>query len=465
LRIVQQWFTSGGLTGCGADYYESYHVDDYPLTCYNLDHYSVYPNVPVSRYKASRSILSSKESAARHDWQQRLTHWRRLVLFRNSSSRHERDNDNVDYGQPECALIKSFRDPQAARAVAETIRARSTRPTRLMEFCGGHTHSILRFGIPDLLPPTIVLRSGPGCPVCVTSSADLDRAIALAQVPDVILTTFGDMIRVPGSHSSLAQAKAEGADVRVVYSPLDALRIARQNPDRPVAFLGVGFETTAPMVGSAVLAAEAQGLENFFVFSTHKLTPPATHAILDAGEVALDGIIGPGHVTTIIGSDAWRFLPDDYGMPCAVAGFEPLDILRAVLALVEMVEEDQHDVNNAYARSVRPEGNVAAQRVMEQVFEITGAEWRGFGTVPASGLRLRETYARFDAARAFPVEVEPAREPPGCRCGEILRGVLLPTECPLFAQVCTPQNPIGPCMVSAEGACAAYYQYGGRSTL
>jgi hydrogenase expression/formation protein HypD len=370
-------------------------------------------------------------------------------------------------------ISESFRDPQAARAVAEAIRARSTRPVRLMEFCGGHTHAILRFGIPDLLPPTVELRSGPGCPVCVTSATDLDWAIALAQVPGVILTTFGDMIRVPGSSSSpvrggqrggraLAQARAEGADVRVVYSPLDALRIARQNPDRPVIFLGVGFETTAPMVGSAVLAAEADGVENFFVFSTHKLTPPATHAILDAGEVTLDGIIGPGHVTTIIGSDAWRFLPGDYGISCAVAGFEPLDILRAVLALVEMVEESRPDVNNAYARSVRPEGNVAAQRVLEQVFEITGAEWRGLGTVPASGLRLQETYARFDAARAFPVEVTPAREPPGCRCGEVLRGVLLPTECGLFGKVCAPKNPIGPCMVSAEGACAAYYQYGGR---
>jgi hydrogenase expression/formation protein HypD len=365
-----------------------------------------------------------------------------------------------------------FRDPAAARAVAEAIRARSTRPARLMEFCGGHTHAILRFGVPDLLPPTIELRSGPGCPVCVTAAADLDRAIMLAQVKDVILTTFGDMIRVPGgggagigAPTTLAQAKAEGADVRVVYSPLDALRIARENPIRPVIFLGVGFETTAPMVGSAVLAAEAEGVENFYVFSTHKLTPPATHAILDAGEIRLSGIIGPGHVTTVIGSDAWRFLPDDYSIPCAVAGFEPLDLLRAILALVDMVEAGQPDVNNAYARSVRPEGNAAAQQVLAQVFQVADDEWRGFGTVPASGLRLREAYAHFDAARVFPVEVQPTREPPGCRCGEILRGVLLPTECLLFGQVCTPQMPIGPCMVSAEGACAAYYRYTARDTV
>jgi hydrogenase expression/formation protein HypD len=354
----------------------------------------------------------------------------------------------------------SFRDPDAARALAEAIRARSTRPIRLMEFCGGHTHAILRYGIPSLLPEIIDLRSGPGCPVCVTSATDLDRAITLAQVPRAILTTFGDMVRVPGSRASLSQAKAQGADVRVVYSPLDALQIARQNPDRPVIFLGVGFETTAPMVASAVVAAETEGVGNFYVFSTHKLTPPATRAILDAGEVALDGIIGPGHVTTVIGSEAWRFLPDDYTIPVAIAGFEPLDILRAILALVEMIEEGKPDVANAYARSVRPEGNPAAQQVMERVFEIADADWRGFGTVPASGLRLREEYARFDAGRAFPVEVEPAREPPGCRCGEILRGVLRPPDCPLFARACTPEHPVGPCMVSAEGACAAYYRYG-----
>jgi hydrogenase expression/formation protein HypD len=370
-------------------------------------------------------------------------------------------------------LVSQFRDSDTARALAQVIRARSTRSARLMEFCGGHTHAILRFGIPSLLPPTVSLRSGPGCPVCVTSAGDLDRAIALAQVEDAILTTFGDMIHVPGSAApvpagrikggaTLAQARAEGADVRVVYSPLDALHIARGNPAQAVIFLGVGFETTAPMVASAVLAAEAEGLTNFTVFSTHKLTPPATRAILNAGEVALDGIIGPGHVTTVIGADAWRFLPDDYDIPVAISGFEPLDILRAVLALVEMVEDGRPGVANVYARSVRPEGNVAAQRAMEKVFEIADAEWRGLGSVPASGLRIREEYAHFDAARTFPMEVAPAREPPGCRCGEVLRGVLLPTECALFGKACTPQSPVGPCMVSAEGACAAYYQYGGK---
>jgi hydrogenase expression/formation protein HypD len=357
------------------------------------------------------------------------------------------------------AFLQSFRDPRRARALAEAIRERSTCPVRLMEFCGGHTHAILRSGIPSILPDTVELRSGPGCPVCVTSAGDLDRAIALSHVPGAILATFGDMIRVPGSRESLAQAKAGGADVRVVYSPLDALGLARENPARPVIFLGVGFETTAPMVASAVLMAEASGVENFFIYSTHKLTPPATRAILDPGEVALDGIIGPGHVTTIIGSDAWRFLPEDYGIPCAVAGFEPVDILQAILALVEMVEEGRPAVVNAYGRSVGPEGNRPAQQAMERVFEVAGAPWRGFGPVPGSGLRLREVYARFDAARAFPLELPPTREHPGCRCGEVLRGVLLPPECRLFARACTPQNPIGPCMVSAEGACAAYYRY------
>lgn len=356
-------------------------------------------------------------------------------------------------------FVDQFRDPAAARAVVEVIHARSTRPARLMEFCGGHTHAILRLGLPDVLPETITLCSGPGCPVCVTAAADLDRAIGLAHTPDVILTTFGDMIRVPGSRSSLAQAKAEGADVRVVYSPLDALQVARRNPARPVVFLGVGFETTAPMVASALLAAEAEGLDNFYVYSTHKLTPPATRAILDAGEVNLSGIIGPGHVTTIIGAAAWRFLPERYDMPCAIAGFEPLDLLRAILALVEMIERDAPAVDNAYARSVRPAGNPAARQALEEAFEVSAVEWRGMGVVPNSGLTIREALAHRDAARVFPIEVAPPREHPGCQCGEVLRGVLRPPACALFAQVCTPQNPVGPCMVSAEGACAAYYRY------
>lgn len=356
--------------------------------------------------------------------------------------------------------IDEFRDPVLARRLLTEIAARSTRPVCLMEFCGGHTHAIFRHGLRQMLPKTVQLRSGPGCPVCVTAGADLDRAIAIAGLPGVILTTFGDMLKVPGSRGSLQTARAAGADVRVVYSVLDALHSARVNPERTVVFLGVGFETTAPTVAAAILQAEREGLRNFYVLSLHKLTPPAMRAILDAGEVRLAGIIGPGHVTTVIGSAAWEFLPRDYDIPCAVAGFEPLDILHAVRALVEMAEEGRPAVVNAYSRSVRPAGNRVALDTMARVFEICEAEWRGVGRVPASGLALRPEYAHFDAARAFSVDVAPADEPAGCRCGDVLRGVLEPPECPLFRRVCTPADPVGPCMVSAEGACAAWYQYG-----
>ncbi|MFZ5915951.1 MAG: hydrogenase formation protein HypD [Chloroflexota bacterium] len=356
--------------------------------------------------------------------------------------------------------IDEFRDPALARWLLDDIAARSTQPVNLMEFCGGHTHAIFKFGIRQLLPDTVRLLSGPGCPVCVTANADLDRAIAIAWLPEVITATFGDMLKVPGSRTSLQAARAGGADVRMIYSTLDAVQMAQQNPERRVVFLGVGFETTAPTIAAAVLQAEALGLDNFCVLSMHKLTPPATQAILRAGEVRLSGIIGPGHVTTVIGSEAWQFLPRDHGIPVAVAGFEPLDILRAVRALVEQVESGRPGVINTYSRSVRPEGNRTAVGVMDRVFEVSDAGWRGFGSVPQSGLSLRPAYARFDAARVFDVDPGPVREHKGCRCGEVLRGVVSPPECPLFRRTCTPQNPIGPCMVSAEGACAAHYLYG-----
>ena len=356
--------------------------------------------------------------------------------------------------------IDEFRDPALARQLLDDISAHSTRPINLMEFCGGHTHAIFKFGIRQLLPPTVRLLSGPGCPVCVTANADLDRAIAIARLPEVITATFGDMLKVPGSRASLQQVRAEGADVRVVYSTLDAVQIAQQNPARSVVFLGVGFETTAPTVAAAILQAQAQELSNFYILSMHKLTPPATQAILNAGEVRLSGVIGPGHVTTIIGSEAWQFLPSDHGIPVAVAGFEPLDILRGVRALVEQAEKGRPAVVNTYSRSVRPEGNCTALEILYRVFAVGDAPWRGFGAVPASGLNLRPEFTRFDAARAFPVDPGPVREHKGCRCGEVLRGVIAPPRCPLFRAACTPQNPIGPCMVSAEGACAAYFMYG-----
>jgi len=356
--------------------------------------------------------------------------------------------------------IDEFRDPKLAQALIRCIDEQSTRPLHIMEFCGGHTHAIMRHGLRQLLPETIRLFSGPGCPVCVTDDADLDWAIALAQLPDVILATFGDMVRVPGSEGTLQDAKGEGADVRIVYSTLDALQIAREHPRQAVIFLGVGFETTAPTVAASILQAQREGLDNYFVLSLHKLTPPAMRAILDVGEVRLEGIIGPGHVTTVIGPQAWQFLPQEYGIGCAVAGFEPLDILKGIAELVAMHELGKPAVSNAYARSVQPEGNRRAQEMMSEVFEIGPAIWRGLGELPDSGLRIRAEYASHDAACTFSVQVEPTNKPSGCRCGEVLRGVVTPPQCPLFRRVCTPQHPIGPCMVSAEGACAAYYHYG-----
>lgn len=355
--------------------------------------------------------------------------------------------------------VDEYRSPEPVGRLVNLIAGRSRTPVRLMEFCGGHTHAIFRFGLRQLLPPTVRLLAGPGCPVCVTSQSDLDRAIALSRVDGVVLTTFGDMLRVPGSRGTLQEARADGADVRVVYSTIDALAVARENPDRQVVFLAVGFETTAPSVAAAVLTAQARGIKNFSVLSLHKLTPPAMRAILDAGEVALSGILGPGHVTTIIGSDAWEFLARDYGMPCAVAGFEPLDILMGVFALVEGIERGAVEVVNAYGRNVRREGNPQALRAMDRVFRVRETEWRGLGTLPDSGLFLREAFAEFDAAGRFPVRVEPAQEPKGCLCGHVLRGKAQPPDCPLFGEACSPARPVGPCMVSGEGACSAYFRY------
>ncbi len=360
--------------------------------------------------------------------------------------------------------IDEYRDPYVAQQLIAQIRVLveqqgNADPVRLMEFCGGHTHAIFHFGLREMLDGYVDLRSGPGCPVCVTAAADLDHAIALARVPDLILTTFGDMMRVPGGEGTLQEARASGADVRMVYSPIDALAIARKNSHRHVVFLGVGFETTAPGVAAALLQAEEEELFNFSVLSLHKLTPPAMRAILNAGEVALDGIIGPGHVSAVIGSRAWRFLPQIYNMPCAVSGFEPFDLLRAIYALVKSANSKLPDVFNTYGRSVQPEGNLIAQKMIEQVFKIGPAIWRGFGSIPASGLHIRESLSHHDAALLFPLKIPVRRDPPGCRCGEVLRGVITPTECGLFLRVCNPRNPIGPCMVSAEGACAAYYKY------
>ena len=357
-------------------------------------------------------------------------------------------------------FVDEYQNSELAKGLADRIANRSTKTIRLMEFCGGHTHAIMRYGIRQLVPKTVEMKSGPGCPVCVTATADLDKAIALARLPEVIITTFGDMMRVPGSYSSLQQARAEGADVRIVYSTMDAVEIAKTNPERSIIFIGIGFETTAPTIAASIIKAQQNKIENFHVLTLHKLTPSVMKALLDLGEVKLDGIICPGHVSVIIGSHPYEFIPKNYGVTCVISGFEPLDILLCIDKLVEQIENGQPRVEIAYPRGVKPEGNPKALELMDEVFEIDGANWRGIGTVPQSGLKIRKKYERFDADKAFPVSLKPAKETKGCRCGDIVRGAATPPECKLFRKVCTPERPVGPCMVSSEGACAAYYQYG-----
>ena len=360
--------------------------------------------------------------------------------------------------------VNEYRDPELGKKLLEKIKRDSHKHIRLMEFCGGHTVAIFKHGLRQLLPSNIEMLSGPGCPVCVTASTDLDRAIAMGKLPNVIITSFGDMVRVPGSSCSLQKAKADGADVRIVYSAQDALKIAQENPKKSIIFIGIGFETTAPTIAASILQAEQEKIKNYYVLSLHKVCPPIMKAILDLGEVKLDGIICPGHVSAIIGARPYQFLPDDYHIACAISGFEPVDILLAVDSLVEQIESGQPRVDITYRRGVKEEGNEAALRLMEKVFEIGEADWRGIGIVPESGLKIRPEYEKFDAAKNFKVKIGPGREPKGCICGAVLRGVSTPLECKLFRVTCTPERPIGPCMVSSEGSCATYYEYGGGKT-
>jgi hydrogenase expression/formation protein HypD len=352
------------------------------------------------------------------------------------------------------------RDLELARQIMRDISSRSSRPIRLMEFCGGHTVAILKHGLRQLLPRRVTLFSGPGCPVCVTATGDIDKIIALAGLPGTIIASFGDLIRVPGSNSSLQQARAGGADVRIVYSALEALDLARQNPARKVVMVGIGFETTAPTIAASVLQAREQGLKNYSILSLHKLTPPVMKAILDAGEARIDGIVCPGHVCAITGSLPYEFIARDYGIACVVSGFEAVDILVCIDMLVRQIESGRPKVEIAYRRAVRPEGNRHALEMLDQVFDVTSADWRGVGLVPRSGLRLKPAYAAFDAERVFNIPEIPVREPEGCLCGEILRGLKTPADCPLFKIACTPEHPVGPCMVSSEGACSAFNLYG-----
>lgn len=355
--------------------------------------------------------------------------------------------------------LSGFRDPEIARGLIEAIHSTAVTPAKFMEVCGTHTVAIAKHGLRAVMPETITLLSGPGCPVCVTANRDIDTAIEMGRQPGVVLTTFGDMMKVPGSYSSLSQEKADGRDVRVVYSPLDALDIAEGNPDKHVVFLGVGFETTVPTIASAIEQAASRGLDNFSVHSVHKTVPEALRALVNDPGVQINGFILPGHVSTIIGLEPYRFLAEEYGVPSVITGFEPVDVLQGVWMLAKQLAEGRADVEIAYTRGVPPEGNPSAIAKMEEVFEPEDAEWRGIGVIPGTGLAIREEFAAFDALRRVPVTPPEPKEIAGCQCGDVLRGVVLPYDCRLFAKGCTPEHPVGPCMVSSEGSCAAYYRY------
>lgn len=342
-------------------------------------------------------------------------------------------------------------------SAAERLAPRSV---TFMEVCGTHTVAIARQGLRALFPPNVRLVSGPGCPVCVTPQGVIDRMVALARVPGVTITTFGDMVHVPGTQSSLEQERARGADVRVVYSPMDALALARREPSREVVFLAVGFETTAPTIAGTLLAARDAGVRNFSLAVAGKVVPPALAALLSFEDLALDGFLLPGHVSVILGERVYDFIAREHGMACAIAGFEAAEILAGLANLTAQVADGRAEVANLYPAWVKPEGNPRARAVIDEVFEVEDAEWRGLGVIAQSGYRLRPRWAAFDAFAKFGIRAMEAPEPPGCRCGEVLRGVARPRECGLFGQFCTPQHPVGPCMVSSEGSCAAEFKYG-----
>jgi hydrogenase expression/formation protein HypD len=361
--------------------------------------------------------------------------------------------------------LDEYRDGPLTRRLLDELRQTVTRPWKLMEVCGGQTHAIIKSGLDQLLPPEIDLVHGPGCPVCVTPLELIDKAIALASQPEIIFTSYGDMLRVPGSERDLFSVKAAGGDVRIVYSPLDALTIARQNPDKTIVFFGIGFETTAPANAMAVMQAKAQGIENFAMLVSHVTVPPAITTLLESPDVKVNGFLAAGHVCTVMGYWEYEQLVEKYQVPVVVMGFEPVDIARALLMCVKQLEEGRAEVENAYARSVAQEGNQPAQELINQVFEHTDRAWRGIGVIPQSGYRLREPYAHYDAELRFPeIQTIAPQESSLCISGLVLQGLKKPNECPAFGEQCTPQNPLGATMVSSEGACAAYYQYG-RYTL
>lgn len=358
-------------------------------------------------------------------------------------------------------IVKRFDRVQVDEVLSQIRRISADGEYSIMEFCGTHTREISRYGIRGALPKNVDLKSGPGCPVCVTSAEDIDHLLKIVQDYDLGVITFGDIVGVPGSSGSLISLRAAGREVRIIYNPLDAIRIAQQNTAKRYVMVGIGFETTVPMMAYTIKRILEQDVRNLFYFSLHKLTPPAMKALLDSGEIRLDGIIGPGHVSTIIGVKGWKEI-ERYGIPFVIMGFEAEDILTGILFLLEKIRNKESGIFNTYIRSVRYEGNVLAQKIMYEVFEVSDASWRGLGLIPRSGLELRPEFSHIDAKKVFPLG-EPIRvKRTACRCGEVLRGIIKPYECPLFAKTCSPANPKGPCMVSSEGTCAAYYLYGHR---
>ena len=356
-------------------------------------------------------------------------------------------------------ILSAWRDPELAKHLVELIAEAADRPMKLMEVCGTHTVAIARFGLRELMPANVTLLSGPGCPVCVTANRDIDMAIEIGRLPNVAITTFGDMMKVPGSYSSLAREKADGRDIRIVYSPLDAVQMAIDEPDKEVVFLGVGFETTVPAIAATIKSAKSRGVKNFSVLSVHKTVPLALEALINDPEVQIDGFILPGHVSTIIGPEPYRFLATKYHVPGVATGFEPIDVLQGVWMLAKQIKEGRGEIEIAYRRGVNADGNPTARALMAEVFEPADSDWRGIGVIPGTGLAIRKEFADYDAAKRFDVTPPEPKEIPGCQCGSVLRGVILPFECKLFGKGCTPEHPIGPCMVSSEGSCAAYYRY------
>lgn len=364
--------------------------------------------------------------------------------------------------------VDEFRDPELAKTLLAEIErllpqieATKHRPLQLMEFCGGHTHTIFRYGIEQLLPKTIELVHGPGCPVCVLPMGRVDDCVALAERPEVIFTTFGDAMRVPGSKKSLLQAKADGADVRMVYSPLDALDLAKKNPDREVIFFALGFETTMPSTALTVLQAAEDGVKNFSLFCNHITTVPTIKAILDSPSMQLDGFVAPGHVSMVVGEEPFHFVAARYNKPIVITGFEPLDILQSIWLLIKQIAEGRCEVENQYARVVTADGNTPGLKAIAKVFELRDYfEWRGLGSIDHSGVKMKEAYAQFDAEKKFSMPNLTIADPKSCQCGEVLKGAIKPWECKVFASACTPETPMGALMVSSEGACAAYYNFG-----